>query len=295
MNVVKCTNGHFYDGDKYMVCPHCGAGTGGKKAPEPEKKNHFPWNKNKSDDSNITPVPDRTMGKTFGIFADDTSAVGVFEDKPEELSRKTEIPPEPVVLSKTCFVCGKTYDRALASCPYCVQKAPQSAPSEEKPPQSAPAPSESLKEAVKKASSTNQGKTVGFFSMGTASSQTAPQEVSEPVVGWLVCVKGVHFGESFVVVAGRNSVGRGEENKIILSKDGTVSRNKHAWLTYEPKKREFFLQPGEGSGLSYVNGDNVMESRKLREKDLLEFGNGQYLLIPLCNETFSWEDFMNKE
>ena len=24
MNVVKCKNGHFFDGDGYAVCPHCG-------------------------------------------------------------------------------------------------------------------------------------------------------------------------------------------------------------------------------------------------------------------------------
>lgn len=25
MKVVRCTNGHYYDSDKYMTCPHCGA------------------------------------------------------------------------------------------------------------------------------------------------------------------------------------------------------------------------------------------------------------------------------
>ncbi len=26
MNLVKCSNGHFYDADKYASCPHCGGG-----------------------------------------------------------------------------------------------------------------------------------------------------------------------------------------------------------------------------------------------------------------------------
>lgn len=26
MNLVKCSNGHFYDGEKYSVCPHCAGG-----------------------------------------------------------------------------------------------------------------------------------------------------------------------------------------------------------------------------------------------------------------------------
>lgn len=28
MNVVKCANGHFFDGDTYPTCPHCGAQVG---------------------------------------------------------------------------------------------------------------------------------------------------------------------------------------------------------------------------------------------------------------------------
>ena len=26
MNLTKCSNGHFYDGDTYASCPHCGGG-----------------------------------------------------------------------------------------------------------------------------------------------------------------------------------------------------------------------------------------------------------------------------
>lgn len=25
MKLTKCSNNHFYDGDKYSQCPHCGA------------------------------------------------------------------------------------------------------------------------------------------------------------------------------------------------------------------------------------------------------------------------------
>ena len=28
MNVIRCKNGHFFDGDAYDVCPHCGENTG---------------------------------------------------------------------------------------------------------------------------------------------------------------------------------------------------------------------------------------------------------------------------
>ena len=27
MNLVRCNNGHFYDSDKFAVCPHCSGGS----------------------------------------------------------------------------------------------------------------------------------------------------------------------------------------------------------------------------------------------------------------------------
>ncbi len=29
MNLKRCDNGHFYDGDKFQSCPHCAAVGGG--------------------------------------------------------------------------------------------------------------------------------------------------------------------------------------------------------------------------------------------------------------------------
>ena len=163
--------------------------------------------------------------------------------------------------------------------------------SAEKSEHSTVAPATSLKDAVMNAVSGSDGKTVGFFSMGTADNNEGQVSV-DPVVGWLVCLKGRHLGESFSISTGRNAVGRGISNKITLSKDNKVSREKHVWITYEPKRRQFYVQPGEGSGLAYLNGEMVMESHLLHAKDKLEIGDGMYLLIPLCDETFSWEDYI---
>ena len=43
MNVTKCINGHFFDADKYQLCPHCGAiASNGTVAPATEdKKSHI--------------------------------------------------------------------------------------------------------------------------------------------------------------------------------------------------------------------------------------------------------------
>ncbi|MCQ2495549.1 MAG: hypothetical protein MJ131_03040 [Lachnospiraceae bacterium] len=177
-----------------------------------------------------------------------------------------------------------------------------------------------LQAAIRSAVSGSEGRTVGFFSMDIANkanetSETTENEantvndnsqaqnqsesrpvpvsmMSEPVVGWLVCVGGVSFGESFGLYAGRNSVGRSVNNRVIIAKDNTVSRDKHAWIIYEPKKRVFYVQPGEASGLTYLHKEILLDTKQLEPRDIIEIGSGRYMLIPLCGPDFSWEDYL---
>ena len=152
--LIRCNNGHFFDGEKHSVCPHC----------------------------NNTKVPDVTVFMAS-----------------EEL--KTEVFQPPV-------------------------KAEPVAP-------------------VK----TKEEHTVHYFqkSIGT-----------EPVVGWLVCVDGVHQGEDFKIIEGRNFIGRSGSMDISLSADKTVSRDRHAILTYDPKSNTFIIQQSETGKLIYVNGKQVL-------------------------------------
>lgn len=271
MNVTRCINNHYYDADKYSECPHCGAKSEKDQAePENNKKSlFFPKKKKAESDSEMHSMTNNVNGRTIGIFDEDNSnkqdrTIGpILIDDSKENRRETD-------------------------------KDRKTNPVEPKPTKGIPAPHNELSlENNKKLIPNDSGKTVGFFSTGIVDNQN--EGISEPVVGWLVCIKGNHFGESFNIVAGRNSVGRSGENKIVFSRDNTVSREKHAWITYEPKKREFFVQPGESSGLSYLNGDNIMESKKLSSHDELEFGDGKFIFIPLCGENFTWEDYITKE
>lgn len=162
----------------------------------------------------------------------------------------------------------------------------------------------SIEEEVRKATASSDGKTVGYFSIGTPSAgnaedtddskPAAPAAKVVPVVGWLVCVKGSHFGEHFALESGRNSIGRNSTNSVVLSRELSVSREKHAWLIYEPKKREFFISPGESSGLTYCNGDNVFQPLKLNALDVIELGDSSYVFMPLCGEQFTWDDYIKK-
>ena len=177
---------------------------------------------------------------------------------------------------------------------------PSSAPSSTAQASSSAAPSSaasSVADEIRRVSSNNEGKTVGFFNQNRRqkadSSDTADTSVSEPVVGWLVCVKGVHFGESFTITSGRNSIGRNQSNSICLSKDDTVSREKHAWIVFEPRKKRFLVQPGESSGLIYVDGEDVLQPVEIHSNEIIELGGTKLMLVPLCGENFSWEDWMN--
>ena len=146
-------------------------------------------------------------------------------------------------------------------------------------------------DAVKAAAADNGERTIGIFSMGAAASAGAAQ-VSEPVVGWLVCIKGPHIGESFPLFAGRNSLGRGAENRIRLTKDQKVSREKCMEVIYEPKNREFFVRPAGGSEIIYVDGKMLSDMQKIESKEQIEIGAGLYILVALCGKDFSWEDYI---
>ncbi len=110
-----------------------------------------------------------------------------------------------------------------------------------------------------------------------------------PVVGWLVCTRGGHYGESFPLVTGRNSIGRTPDMDVPLLKDESVTEARHAILTYEPRKRQFFIQPGESTGLVYLNDQLVFQYAELKAYDRVEFGDDAYLFMPLCGPSFGWD------
>lgn len=112
----------------------------------------------------------------------------------------------------------------------------------------------------------------------------------DPVVGWLVCVAGVYRGEGFPLRSGRNGIGRGAGMDVCLDRDAGVSEGCHAIATYEPEKRKFYIQPGEGRYLTYVNGEVLLVPREITDFHRIRMGNGEFILRTLCGEAFSWEN-----
>ncbi len=201
MNLTKCPNGHFYDGDRFSECPHC------------------------------------------------------LQTELQQTEPLTG--PEPA-----SFAAPRTE----------LQPAPQPAMARQSQPPFAPGPAD-------------EGVTVGLYQrmLGV-----------EPVVGWLVCIKGEYFGEGFKLHNGKNFIGRASDMDIILGMDKSVSRNRHACVVYEPRKRIFIAQPGESRELFYLNDEVVLDNMKMKAYDVLLVGETKLMLIPCCGEQFGWDELSDK-
>ena len=115
----------------------------------------------------------------------------------------------------------------------------------------------------------------------------------EPVTGWLVCVKGEYFGQSFNLKAGQNFIGRALNMDIPLPQDTKISRNKHVLIIYDPQNRVFFIQQGEGRQLTYLNGTLLLGHQDIKAYDEIALGDSGFVFIPCCGEHFDWEEYMN--
>ena len=112
----------------------------------------------------------------------------------------------------------------------------------------------------------------------------------DPVVGFLVCVKGAHKGEDFRLIAGRNFVGRSKDMDVALINDETISRENHAIISYDSKKNSFMVSPGTGRGITYHNNAQIESAAALSAYDQIEIGECTLLFIPVCSERFNWEE-----
>lgn len=128
----------------------------------------------------------------------------------------------------------------------------------------------------------DEEKTVGFFA-------NKGKEGFDPVVGWLVCVKGEHRGREYRLTAGRNFIGRTKDNSVALEGESSVSRSRHAVVVFEPMQNIFLAQPGESTELFYLNGAVVLSTTPLNKNDRIKVGDVELMLIPCCDERFNWE------
>lgn len=250
MQLTRCENKHFYDADKYSVCPHCDKNI---QSAEPEKKEELEnvtsqrkisiWNRNKENK-----IGKKSKESDIDSKSGDETALILPDEAEIKITPETEINLND----------GKEKEDSEKS---------------------------SLQSQVNEVTShnlTEDVKTVAFYDLPGV----------EPVVGWLVCVKGEYIGQSFNLKTGRNNIGRAMNMDVPLAQEPSVSRNTHAVFIYEPQKKEFYIQAGDSSGLTYLNKELVMTFVPVNAYDNIKLGNCEFIFIPCCGEMFTWEDYI---
>ena len=125
---------------------------------------------------------------------------------------------------------------------------------------------------------------------------TKYEDLEDPVVGWLVVIKGAGLGQSVPIGVGMNTIGRDNESRITLDfGDKMLSGNDHARIIYDDDSRGFFIAHGSGKNITKVNGQMVATTLALKNYDVIEITKATHLrFVALCNENFDWSDLAEK-
>lgn len=115
-------------------------------------------------------------------------------------------------------------------------------------------------------------------------------EADDPVVGWLVIVKGPGRGKAVRLGKHWNSIGRDTDQRARIDfGDVHISRRNHAKLNYEPRSRKFVITIGDGVNPTYVRGENLLAPTEVKSGDRIQIGETELMLVAVCSETFDWE------
>lgn len=111
----------------------------------------------------------------------------------------------------------------------------------------------------------------------------------DPVHAWLVIVDGPGKGHALTIGGGRSAIGRDTSQHISIDfGDGTISREKHSWVTFDARDGKFYLSTGDGRNLSYINDAPVLTSLPMENRDTILIGETTMIFISFCGDEFSW-------
>lgn len=127
---------------------------------------------------------------------------------------------------------------------------------------------------------------------------STPPAAAEPgnaaqreTVGWLVIVKGPGRGASVTLHSGMNGVGRDPSNGAQVDfGDEAISRDAHAYVTYDNERRAFHISHGGKTNLVRLNDEPVLTSQRLEDGDLVRIGETTMRFVALCGPGFDWSD-----
>lgn len=109
-----------------------------------------------------------------------------------------------------------------------------------------------------------------------------------PVRGWLVVIDGVKKGLSFVIHSERNIIGRGADFDVNLSFDKAASKEGDAVITYDARKRRFYISPSAGKNNIYLNDSILLQPEEIKDYNILEVGETKFVFRSLCNGEFTY-------
>lgn len=113
--------------------------------------------------------------------------------------------------------------------------------------------------------------------------------IADPVVGWLVVVEGPGRGASLNVGYGNNRIGRAPTENISLDfGDEEISRENHSTITFDGRHRRYYVLPGQGRNLVYVNDQPVMSPLELTGGEEILLGQTKLRFVPFCGKAFDW-------
>jgi hypothetical protein len=111
----------------------------------------------------------------------------------------------------------------------------------------------------------------------------------EPVVGWLVIVKGPGRGTAREIVTGRNGIGSASGQDILLDfGDPAIAPQGHAYIVYDDEAREFVVEDGKQKIVVRLNGKLLTETMPIGDGDELRIGATTLRFVALCGTDFDW-------
>lgn len=121
-----------------------------------------------------------------------------------------------------------------------------------------------------------------------------PGVPADPPAAVLLIIAGPGVGNLLPVGYGMNRMGRDAGQRIRLDYgDARISREDHARLTYDGDGRQFYLQHGASSSLTYHNDKPVLEPIEVRDGARIRLGDTQLLFRTLISAAFDWQHAPN--
>lgn len=285
-SVVMCTNGHVFNPALSIRCPICGSPAENSSDPPQERKKTICPNGHVYDGNRFSscPICEQTVV---------SQPVANIPSSPIEYSNsfvQPEVTPDPSDNPPEEAASAPTPDESNS----CVEFP------------GAPAQSTDRDADIDKSGSARQdvsadskeGPEAQFptdpagplTDTPSPSTNLLPRKSKGLPVGWLIGYQGVYRGTLFYCYPGRNSLGRSHTADIELSLDPSIEDEIQAFVIYEPRKRQFFLQAGNGNGLAYRNDALVFSHDPLEAYDHIQIGTSDFVFVPLCGPHFSWEE-----